>query len=250
MIWQDDKKFTINGQMFLCDTRGPKERLPSTVNQFTIVKNKPFFKAYSDINSEYSVNSILELGIFQGGSAAFFMQYYEPEVFAAVEMSKNRIVALDEFVEKNGLQDTTELCYGMDQSDESALEDLVKNKFPMGIDLIVDDASHDYELSRKSFEILFSSVSPGGYYLVEDWSWAHSVASGKGVHPRQDLPALTNLLFEMIMILGSDSKEISSIVVHPNMFVIKKGHRAKVSQDKYDIASHYRQRSNWPVKLI
>ena len=36
-------------------------------------------------------------------------------------------------------------------------------------DLIVEDASHLGVLSRKTFEILWSRVNPGGYYVIEDW---------------------------------------------------------------------------------
>jgi predicted O-methyltransferase YrrM len=36
-------------------------------------------------------------------------------------------------------------------------------------DLIVDDASHDGTLTRKTFEILWPRVNPGGFYVVEDW---------------------------------------------------------------------------------
>jgi hypothetical protein len=36
-------------------------------------------------------------------------------------------------------------------------------------DLIVDDASHLGKLSRKTFDILWPQVNPGGFYVLEDW---------------------------------------------------------------------------------
>lgn len=36
-------------------------------------------------------------------------------------------------------------------------------------DLIVEDASHDGKLSRKTFDILWPQVNPGGFYVLEDW---------------------------------------------------------------------------------
>ena len=36
-------------------------------------------------------------------------------------------------------------------------------------DLIVDDASHEGLLTREAFRILWPRVSPGGFYVVEDW---------------------------------------------------------------------------------
>jgi hypothetical protein len=35
--------------------------------------------------------------------------------------------------------------------------------------LIVDDASHNGIATRKSFELLWPLVAPGGYYVIEDW---------------------------------------------------------------------------------
>jgi hypothetical protein len=36
-------------------------------------------------------------------------------------------------------------------------------------DLIVDDASHDGWHTQETFRLLWPSVRPGGYYVVEDW---------------------------------------------------------------------------------
>ena len=36
-------------------------------------------------------------------------------------------------------------------------------------DLVVDDASHDGDLTRRTFEILWPRVAAGGFYVVEDW---------------------------------------------------------------------------------
>ena len=36
-------------------------------------------------------------------------------------------------------------------------------------DLIVDDASHNGQLTRETFELMWSRVAAGGYYVVEDW---------------------------------------------------------------------------------
>jgi len=40
-------------------------------------------------------------------------------------------------------------------------------------DLIVDDASHDGDLTARSFTNLWPNVAPGGWYVIEDWwfSW-------------------------------------------------------------------------------
>ena len=85
----------------------------------------------------------------------------------------------------------------------------------------MDDASHTYEETKTSFEFLFPLLHPGGIYVIEDWSWAH--------HPNYQSPdarfskrhALSNLLFEQIMLLGSTSV-ISEIRVWRFLYLICK----------------------------
>ncbi len=36
-------------------------------------------------------------------------------------------------------------------------------------DLVVEDASHLGELTKKTFSILWPQVNPGGFYVIEDW---------------------------------------------------------------------------------
>lgn len=48
-------------------------------------------------------------------------------------------------------------------------------------------ASHAYEETKASFEFLFPLLSPGGVYLIEDWSWApHPSYQSPGVFPSLD----------------------------------------------------------------
>jgi hypothetical protein len=53
--------------------------------------------------------------------------------------------------------------------DDPALPGLIGGG-PFG--LIVDDASHEGEPTRASFDLLWPLVRPGGYYVVEDWTVA------------------------------------------------------------------------------
>jgi hypothetical protein len=36
---------------------------------------------------------------------------------------------------------------------------------------VLDDASHQYEPTKASFETLFPLLRPGGLYIIKDWSW-------------------------------------------------------------------------------
>ena len=87
---------------------------------------------------------------------------------------------------------------------------------------MVDDASHTYEQTKASFEILFPLLDPGGIYLIEDWSWAHRPYYQAPDAPFSNRHALSNLLFEQIMLMGSTSL-ISEIRVWKFLYLIRKG---------------------------
>ena len=107
------------------------------------------------------------------------------------------------------------------------------------LDLVVDDASHTYEETKASFEILFPLLQPGGIYLIEDWSWAHT--------PHYQAPdarfskrhALSNLLFEQLMLMGS-TPLISEIRVWNFLYLLRKAKSAS-SRSKGESGSIFDQ---------
>lgn len=55
--------------------------------------------------------------------------------------------------------------------DDTKLPSLLLQHSP-AYDLIVEDASHKGELSRRTWELLWPLVATGGYYVMEDWQVA------------------------------------------------------------------------------
>ena len=66
--------------------------------------------------------------------------------------------------------------FATSQCDGEMLRQIVLSELADELDLVVDDASHTYEETKTSFELLFPLLSPGGIYVIEDWSWAHNSA--------------------------------------------------------------------------
>src|SRR5699024_9360323 len=83
----------------------------------------------------------------------------------------------------------------------------------------VDDASHLVEPTRRSFEVLFPLLRPGGRYVIEDWSWAHV---GYGSHLPDEEP-LSRLVFELTIALPSREGLIDSIEVDRDWAVVTRG---------------------------
>jgi predicted O-methyltransferase YrrM len=63
-----------------------------------------------------------------------------------------------------------------DQADEELVHRIITASGITSFDLIVDDASHNNDLTRRTWELLWSMVRPGGWYVVEDWNHAGGLA--------------------------------------------------------------------------
>src|SRR5207249_5952082 len=68
-------------------------------------------------------------------------------------------------------------------------------------------------------------LRPGGIYLIEDWSWAHVLRFQSPDAPRSKRHALSNLLFEQIMLMDSTSL-IAEIRVLKFLYLIRKAEAA------------------------
>jgi predicted O-methyltransferase YrrM len=187
-----ERRFSFGGEKFVI-TVPMKERRPSTLDDFTIAKNEPYIRVYEELASIFSPRSILELGIFQGGSYVLLDKLFRPSRMSAVDISPDRVEALCHYVES---KESRFVHFSASQSDRGVLEEIVRTELANELDLVVDDASHDYEQTKASFEILFPLLQPGGIYLIEDWSWAHSPNYQSPDHPWFKRHALSNLLFE------------------------------------------------------
>lgn len=212
-------EFALGGEHFVIEVSAqPKDRRPSTSESFTIVKNEPYLRVYEDLASGFSPRSILELGIFQGGSYVFLDKLFKPNRMSAVDIRPNPVGPLLEYVSHS---ENRFVHFGMSQCDGEKLGEIVLGELADELDLVVDDASHTYEETRASFEFLFPLLSPGGIYVIEDWSWAHNRNYQSSDAPFSNRLALSNLLFEQIMLLGSTTL-ISEIRVWNFLYVIYK----------------------------
>lgn len=214
-------EFSFDGENFVIEVgAAPKDSRPSTSEAFTILKSEPYLRVYEHLASSFSPRSIFELGIFQGGSYVFLDKLFKPRRMAAVDISPRPVTPLSYYVAD---KEDRFVHFSTSQSDPEVLEHIVRNELANELDLVVDDASHTYEQTKASFEILFPLLQPGGIYLIEDWSWAHHRDYQSPDAPRFERLALSNLLFEQIMLMGS-TPLISEIRVLKFLYLI---HKAK-----------------------
>lgn len=112
---------------------------------------------FSRFVKEDSPVTILEIGVYQGGSLELWRNYFGDDA---------KIIGLDVKPEcKQYEYKNTEIYIG-DQSDWSVISKII-NKYP-DIDIVVDDGSHRMKHMIRSFELLYPDISDHGVYLVED----------------------------------------------------------------------------------
>ena len=100
--------------------------------------------------------SLIELGCLSGASLRMWEQYFpEAEIYG---------VDLDETTKKNE-KGRVHIVIGDATSQETF--DTLKAETG-GAFIIIDDASHAWGDQRRSFELFWDMVKPGGFYVIED----------------------------------------------------------------------------------
>lgn len=182
---------------------------------------------------------VLELGLFEGGSA----------ILLALLAPQARVISLDldirphvaAAVQRLGLQQRVQLHQGVAQDDEVALRRILSDLPPDApLRLIIDDCSHQYAESRRSFEILFPHLARGGHYVVEDWNWAQLAGEFQG-QLWADKPALANLVFELMLLHGSGGGWVEEVLVRDISALVRKGCDADPSRP-FRLDDHIRNR--------
>jgi predicted O-methyltransferase YrrM len=195
-------------------------------------------KRYQTLVGELKPRKIFELGIWQGGSSVFLHKISAAEKLVSIDISEERITALDDYIEGNQLGSSLKPLYGVDQSDIGRLRKIVMDEFQGGeLDLVVDGASHYLDETRNSFNALFPLVRPGGIYIIEDWPWAHGNIEMEDDEPFffEDREPMTKLIFEIILACPSAYSYIENIEIDRNSATIRRGH-GKIPVDDFDIA--------------
>tara|TARA_B100001250_G_scaffold133623_1_gene114210 strand:- start:564 stop:1229 length:666 start_codon:yes stop_codon:yes gene_type:complete len=134
-------------------------------NKKNIHKWWHYFDIYEENFKKYrnKTLTILEIGVFRGGSLFMWEKYFGPNV---------NIIGIDinpscKMFEKENIK-----IFIGDQTDEKFLISVLKqiNK----PDIIIDDGGHTSNQQISSFNYLYESVNDGGIYLVEDTHTSYS----------------------------------------------------------------------------
>ena len=243
-IWSDEDTFVINGMKF-CLIRQNFNDARTTKDSVALIKNRGMIDRYKSLIRENAVTNILEFGIFEGGSALLLAAIEERIKFVGIDIRPPSPAVLG-LIRDHGLKDRIKLYYNTSQGDAARVQTIIQTEFPgQRLDMIIDDASHQYELSRASFEASFHYLKSGGLYLIEDWAWAHWEEPYQ-TQQWTDMPALTNLVFELVMLCGSRPDIISEMSVQKAIAIFRKG---KQEVGNFRLSKLYRHRNRWTPAL-
>ena len=220
--WISETNFIVDGLEFYGDLKSYAER--TTPDRVVILKDARLLRQYLDYFAGHQIDNLFELGIWQGGSPLFYSMATDAKKVVALDLAPKN-PALDEIIAKRGLGDRLKLHFEVSQDNHWAVQQIMDAEFGgEKLDLVIDDASHLYWPSRTSFEIIFPRLREGGIYVIEDWQWAHlDDPQYQNGTTFGDQPALTNLLFELLMAYGSYPDLFWNIVVRDWFIAVQKG---------------------------
>lgn len=244
LVWHDDEHLQIGDlNLVLSLDEETIHRTQSTPDQLVLVKNR-WLVEDNLARMPQRVDYMVELGIFKGGSIAFFEAWYAPIRLVGLDIRSERVAALDTYLERQSASERVKLYYDTDQRDRDALQRIAQENFEgRFLDVVVDDGAHRYQASKTSLNVFLPLVRPGGLYVIEDWAWAHwpgichqeNAASGDyadQVHP------LTKLVFEAVMVTASRPDVISDVYVDGSRAFLRRG-AADIDPADFDLSSAY-----------
>lgn len=217
--WTSPTRFRLDGLCFRNDVASYQHK--TKPDEVIFLKPDGYLDQYAEVLNGRPTRNVIELGVWEGGSLLLFAALFQPDRLVGIDI-RTPIEAFDRICAEHPLGRRISVHYQTSQDDDAALARIVAAEFTGPLDLVIDDASHDYHLTKRSFEILFPQVGPGGVYAIEDWGWAQT----PGFKLWADKPALSNLIHQLLLISVAKPGLISNIRVYPGICFVEKGEAA------------------------
>jgi predicted O-methyltransferase YrrM len=240
MSWTGADSFELGGIRYTC--RPLEGRFPSEPGHFCLVKPRFDVEWYTQFLRDLAPRTIVEVGTYDGASAAFFAEIARPKKLVTLDRRRKTSEAFTDFVTRRGFESTISAYGGVDQSDVRRLNEIMAAEFQgERLDLVVDDASHLVEPTRSTFNCLYPRLRPGGIYVIEDWP----------THIAQlDEVSLAAFVFELMLAAANQPTAISELTANWN-FVLVERPDSDIDPDSFNVSSCYGPRARSLVtKLI
>jgi hypothetical protein len=211
---------------------------------FAFYKNRQLVEQFDRFWSatDFRPRRMLEIGIWDGGSTAFWYEHLRPERLVAIDLQdRGDSPYFRRYVTANKLEARLLTRWRTDQADRAALQEVVERDLGGELDLVIDDGSHLDVPTRASFEALFPLLAPGGLYIIEDWAWEHWSEFQDPGHIWAGEQSLTDLICELVAASGSSRTLIRSLTVYEGFAVVERGDSVE-DRHSFRLADHVRRR--------
>ena len=126
-------------------------------------------------------------------------------------------------IEKLGYSDRVKVHYNVSQSDHGKINTIIDSAWGREwVDVVIDDASHIYDLSVATFDCLFPRVAPHGHYCLEDWGWAHWPGFA-GALLKTGSRTLSSMVLELVMACAGYKDIIAEVRVQSAIAFVQRG---------------------------
>jgi SAM-dependent methyltransferase len=224
VVWEDDRMI-LDGQVFRLEEVGAAPDLAK--GELRFFKQRAFVERLRDffeLRPGFQPQRILEMGIWEGGSVAFWNQVFRPRRHVAFDLAERAdSPEFAAWAERHAVPGSVETIWGIDQSDRGVVLDLAIGSLAGPPDLIIDDAAHILECLQPAFETLFPLLRPGGIYLIEDWSWAHRPGAQADDHFWRPYGDPTTLIFELVEAIATSGDIVAAVHLDPDWVAIERG---------------------------
>lgn len=249
LIWQQDRVL-LNDIVFRIQ-HCKNEDWDLGENCFILYKLKGLIDQYEKfwtLKKDFRPRNLLELGLWDGGSMAFWFECFHPEKHVGVDITQREDSSyFKRYITSKGLEKHIKTYWGTDQNDSEKLREIVKNEFCAPLDLVIDDASHLYKPTQNSFETLFPLLRPGGLYIIEDWAWAHWKEFQMSDHPWAAETELTKFIFELVEATGSSTEMIASLTILQGFVVVERGEISSAELGEFKLDEYISRRPKIPA---
>lgn len=221
------------------------------------------YAQFWSLRLDFSAEQVLELGIYDGGSTAFWFESLQPQKMVALDIeSRGDSAYFKRYVEQRGLAERLKTYWQTDQGDAARLLEIVAHEFHAPLDLVIDDASHLYALTKASFQTLFPLLRHGGLYIIEDWAWSFWRDYHTPNYPLRNQTPLSQLIWQLTEIIGSTQTfaprenaegsesvwriPIRNITIFPHFVAIERGDLPADAFGKFDVEQFISRRPPLP----
>jgi hypothetical protein len=211
---------------------------------FAFYKNRQLVEQFDSFWSAtgFRPRRMLEIGIWDGGSTAFWFEHLRPERLVAIDLrDREDSPYFRRWVTANGLEGRVLTRWRTDQADRALLRELVERDLGGELDLVIDDGSHLDVPTRASFEALFPLLPPGGLYVIEDWAWEHWPDFQDPGHVWAGEESLSALVCDLVAATGSSRTLIRRLSVYEGFVAVERGD-GDADLRGFRLADHIRRR--------